>query len=123
MQIISKALAALLGCVLAAGSSAALAREATGLEGHWLGDLAAKTGEKSSAEISLDHYGCYALSVKRDQGIEAGTYTAENGKLVLKTTGGEVRLVFTFDEGKTRLEQEKRSGETLPEGCCTFTRR
>lgn len=48
--------------VLASGSAAA--REDTGLEGHWGGDLVSlKTGEKSSAELTLDHYGCYALSI------------------------------------------------------------
>ena len=59
--------------VLAPGSAAA--REDTGLEGHWGGDLVSlKTGEKSSAELTLDHYGCYALSIKRDPGIETGLY-------------------------------------------------
>ena len=40
-------------------SGSAAAREDTGLEGHWGGDLVSlKTGEKSSAELTLEHYGC-----------------------------------------------------------------
>ena len=79
--------------VLASGSAAA--REDTGLEGHWGGDLVSlKTGEKSSAELTLDHYGCYALSIKRDPGIETGFYTVQDGKVVLKTTNGAKRLTF-----------------------------
>lgn len=106
--------------VLASGSAAA--REDTGLEGHWGGDLVSlKTGEKSSAELTLDHYGCYALSIKRDPGIETGFYTVQDGKVVLKTTGGAQRLTFIV-EGE-RLKAEPTPDQLLPKDCCELERR
>ena len=93
--------------VLASGSAAA--REDTGLEGHWGGDLVSlKTGEKSSAELTLDHYGCYALSIKRDPGIETGFYTVQDGKVIV--------------EGE-RLKAEPTPDQPLPKDCCELERR
>lgn len=114
-------LAAFCGFAVLASSSAA-AREDTGLEGHWGGDLVSlKTGEKSSAELTLDHYGCYALSIKRDPGIETGFYTVQDGKVVLKTTGGAQRLTFIV-EGE-RLKAEPTPDPPLPKDCCELERR
>lgn len=88
-------------------------REDTGLEGHWGGDLVSlKTGEKSSAELTLDHYGCYALSIKRDPGIETGFYTVQDGKVVLKTTNGCEAAHFIV-EGE-RLKAEPTPGSAAP---------
>lgn len=89
---------------------------------HWGGDLVSlKTGEKSSAELTLDHYGCYALSIKRDPGIETGFYTVQDGKVVLKTTNGAKRLTFIV-EGE-RLKAEPTPDQPLPKDCCELERR
>ena len=112
--------AASCGLLLSAGSASA--REATGLEGHWGGTLASLTkDEASSAEMTLDNYGCYAISIKKDPGVETGFYTVKNGKVFLKTTAGAERLTLEV-KGET-LVVVPAGGQKLPEGCCELQRR
>ena len=81
--------AALLSVGLASGAAQA-AHKDTGLEGHWSGSMLSQADEMADAELSLDHYGCYALSVKKDRGIETGFYEVKDGRVLLKNSSGVV---------------------------------
>ncbi len=65
--------------------------------GHYSGTLVAKSGEGSPAELSLDDYKCYALSIKEEQGIETGFYEVRDGRMLLKSPSGDVLHTFRVD--------------------------
>lgn len=121
MHIRTLAAAAAAAAVLASGGASA--REATGLEGAWLGALIAQNGESARAELTLDDYGCYALSIKLDRGVEIGFYEVRDGLLYLKTTKGDPRFTFRVSDDKAFIELDPKSVERVPEGCCTLRRR
>lgn len=93
--------------------------------GHYSGTLVAKSGEGSPAELSLDDYKCYALSIKEEQGIETGFYEVAGGRVLLKSPSGDVLHTFRVDgtspatltQLNDKVAPAEPMQETLPD-CC-----
>ena len=113
----SKVLFAALFSVSLAAGAAETAHKDTGLEGHWSGVLLSQ-----AEELSLDHYGCYALSVKKDRGIETGFFEVKNGRVLLKNSGGVVNREFEVGkDGKLHLlDAEGKPLVMAAENCCSL---
>lgn len=113
--------AALLSLGLLSGAAQA-AHKATGLEGHWSGSMLSQAEEMADAELSLDNYGCYALSVKADRGIETGFYEVKDGRVLLKNSGGVVsRQLEVGKDGKLHLrDAEGKPLANAPKDCCSL---
>ncbi len=113
--------AALLSVGLASGAAQA-AHKDTGLEGHWSGSMLSQADEMADAELSLDHYGCYALSVKKDRGIETGFYEVKDGRVLLKNSSGVVsrQLEVGKDEKLHLLDAEGKPLADAPRDCCSL---
>lgn len=118
----SKVLFAALFSVSLAAGAAETAHKDTGLEGHWSGVLLSQTEEAADAELSLDHYGCYALSVKKDRGIETGFFEVKDGRVLLKNSGGVVNREFEVGkDGKLHLlDAEGKPLVMAAENCCSL---
>lgn len=121
--------------LIAAGLAACLAASAQAADtntadiepfiGHYSGTLVAKSGEGSPAELSLDDYKCYALSIKEEQGIETGFYEVRDGRMLLKSPSGDVLHTFRVDgtspatltQLNDKVAPAEPMQETLPD-CC-----
>lgn len=123
-------IAAGLAACLAASAQAADTNTANAADikpfiGHYSGTLVAKSGEGSAAELSLDDYQCYALSIKEEQGIETGFYEVAGGRVLLKSPSGDVRHTFRVDgtspatltQLNDKVAPAEPMQETLPD-CC-----
>ena len=112
---------ALLSLAFLAGTADA-ARAPTGFEGHWSGTLVSASDEAAGAELSLDSYGCYALSIKTDRGIETGFFEVKDGRVLLKNSGGSVlRVLECREDGKLHeLTAEGKPLEGKPADCCSL---
>lgn len=122
LRVVSSALILSAVVGLASVSTPAAARDKTGLEGHWSGVMLTMMDETSDAELSLDDYGCYALSLKKEHGIETGFYTVKAGRVELKDSTGVVRRMLE-KRGDEKLHLLSADGKPLkdaPQGCCAL---
>ncbi|BBF23272.1 hypothetical protein [Sutterella megalosphaeroides] len=91
--------------------------------GQYVGTLISEKGEASEAEMTLDHYKCFVLRVKKDTTrMELGRYEVQGDTVVLKTNEGKAYRWFST-KTPDRLEllgDEGKPLEKKPEGCCTL---
>ena len=91
--------------------------------GQYVGTVISEKGEASEAEMTLDHYKCFVLRVKKDTTrMELGRYEVRGDTLVLKTNEGKAYRWFST-KTPDRLELLGAEGKPLekkPEGCCTL---
>ena len=122
LRVITSALILSAVVGLASISGSAAARDKSGLEGHWSGVMLTMMDEASDAELSLDDYGCYALSLKNEHGIETGFYTVKAGRVELKDSSGVVRRILEkrADEKLHLLSADGTALKDAPEGCCAL---
>lgn len=88
------------------------------IEGSYRGVLLSKTGEESDAEILLDDYKRFALSIRKDRGMETGFYTVQGSRLVLKISASTDRRVFEILPDCTLKAVYKEEEEHASKDCC-----
>ncbi len=105
----------------AAAQGAALAADPADLLGHYAGTMLTREGVKSDAELTLDRYKCFVLSVKKDQGgLETGFYDVKDDLIILMKKDRTPYRWFFVTPGE-RLEERGAEGSALqnpPDGCC-----
>ena len=91
--------------------------------GHYSGKLYSQGGEVVDAELSLDNYKCFVLSVMKDQGLETGFVEMKGKKIILKHTDGKAYRVFTMvEDGKLVLKSVDGKDVKQTDACCTLVR-
>lgn len=94
--------------------------------GHFKGTMMAVSGEACEAELSLDRYKCYALSVMKEPGIETGFYEVKGDRIILKNTSGDVVRQFKVEkQDPTTLLQLDAEGAPMadaPKDCCRIAK-
>ena len=88
------------------------------LEGSYHGVLLSRTGEASDAQILLDDYKRFALSIKKDRGMETGFYVVSGSRLILKRSASSERRIFEIlPDCALKAVYEP---DSAPKDCCVL---
>lgn len=94
--------------------------------GHYQGKLIDDKGQPADAEISIDPYNCFVLSIMTEHGLETGFVDFKDGRLSLRhpKTKDAVR-VFTIDpkDGTITLVENNGKKVEATKDCCRLGRR